>query len=103
MIRAEFIRPLAGMQVAFLGKLRRLSRQEAETLATRLGGTCQGAVNESTDFLVVGSEEDATKCAAEGRNWLIAESQPPWAGGHSIKVISENEFLGLVTSPATTK
>ena len=55
LIRAEFIRPLSGKQVVFSGRLRTLSRQDAEQLAARLGGTCHESLSETTDLLVVGS------------------------------------------------
>ena len=100
MIRAEFIRPLSGMRVVFSGRLRSVSQQDAESLATRLGGTCQSKVDESTDFLVVGgpngggSSAEAETMAAEDR---AREFQ---AEGKPIRIVNEDEFIGLVISPA---
>lgn len=94
MIRAEFIRPLSGKQIAFAGRLRVLSRAEAEALATRLGGECQPAVDESTSLLVVGSRIGRGGESAEEN--LAHELR---ARGAAIRIVDENEFLGLVISP----
>lgn len=63
MIRAEFIQPLRGKCVVFTGDLSLMNLQQAESLACKLGGTCEREVNEQTDFLVVGktSQVNAVK------------------------------------------
>ncbi len=87
MIRAEFIRPLAGQRVVFTGRLGNLSREEAQRLAARLGGECQSAVDETTDLWVQGS--------AELSDHATSASSP------SIRVVTEIEFLELVISPGS--
>jgi DNA polymerase-3 subunit epsilon len=81
MIRAEFIQPLRGKCVVFSGDLSLVNLQEAESLACKLGGTCQAQVNEQTDFLVVGK---ATHAEA------VKESNT------SAEVLGEQAFLELI-------
>jgi DNA polymerase-3 subunit epsilon len=105
MIRAEFIRPLSGQQIAFAGRLRALTRAEAEALATRLGGKCQPAVDESTSLLVVGkpSVGKPSGRGQTGRGQGTVEedlARQLCAQGAAIKIVDEQEFLGLVISPA---
>ncbi len=88
LIRAEFIRPLAGQRVAFTGDLRSLSRAEAELLATRLGGLCQPAIDQTTDTLVAG------RCQAS-RNVVDGIGEQS-----RIRILDETAFLELVTGPA---
>jgi DNA polymerase-3 subunit epsilon len=98
MIRAEFIRPLSGMQVVFAGRLRLLSRPQAEALATRLGGAIQETVDDSTTILVVGNDVES----GEHRRAAGVEkdkAQKLRAEGAAIKIVDEAEFLGLVISP----
>lgn len=97
MVRADFIRPWSGMRVVLTGRFRHLSRQEAEALAIRLGGICQAAVDETTDFLVVGDKPvHGSAAPAEFERGKARDLQ---AGGKAIQIVGENDFLGLVTSP----
>lgn len=98
MIRAEFIRPLSGRRVVFTGRLRCLSREDAESLAARLGGSCQESVTETTDFVVVGSPDQRTKTA--GRSLSVKEeaAQQLQASGKAIQILNEDEFLGLIVA-----
>lgn len=95
LIRAEFIRPLTGMQIVFSGRLRALSRSEAEELAIRSGGECQPEVDASTSVLVVGKRSGRGQSSAEedAARQLCSE-------GAAIKIVDEDEFLGLVVSSA---
>ena len=56
MVRAEFIRPLAGRSVVFSGRLSVLSREQAQSLTERLGGRYEETISEQTDLIVMGSE-----------------------------------------------
>ena len=87
MVRAEFIRPLTGKCVVVSGRFRLLSREQAETLAGSLGGTCCQQVDETIDLLV-----------AEGK---VAETERQQADqlqrqGHQIEIVDEQGFLDLV-------
>lgn len=107
LVRAEFIRSLSGQQVVFAGRFRQLSPQDAKTLATRLGAQCQDNVDGSTDYLIVGSHLKAGSleckttispgaaqdpiCQQQTAERLAAQGQP-------IKIVDEDEFLGLLIS-----
>jgi len=88
-VRAEFIRPLQNQSIVFTGELRSLSREEAESLAKRLGGECQADVKETTNFLVVGRSTQSGKESSAKRYQ---------ASGSSIRILNEEEFLGLIVS-----
>ncbi len=87
MVRAEFIRPLAGKTVVVCGRFRMLSRQQAELLASRLGGTCCESIDESIDLLVLGD----TKSQPDRE--VAARLQQ---AGSPIQIVDESEFLALV-------
>jgi tetratricopeptide (TPR) repeat protein len=53
-------RPLAGHQVALLGKLRLLSKRDVRTLIERLGGTFSSDLTPRTTLLVVGADGPET-------------------------------------------
>lgn len=46
--------PIAGKTVVFTGALERMSREEAEALAERLGARAAGSVSRSTDYVIAG-------------------------------------------------
>lgn len=112
MIRAEFIRSLSGRQVVFTGRFRMLSLQDAEELAKRLGAQCQDAVDSSTDYLVVGADSRTSQSAdsarggnerekvdgdkADSANDPQTRARQLAESGNPIKVVDEEEFLGLM-------
>ncbi len=90
MIRAEFIRPLAGIQVVLAGRFRMLSPEQARELADRSGALCQEQVDDDTDFMVV---DESTRSQVN-------------SGGDTTRVtrvISEQEFLRLIHSPCSVR
>ena len=111
MVRAEFIRPLAGKQIVLTGRFRVLSEQDARDLAVRSGATCQEAIDDSTDILVIGHQhrrQRQSQLSEPSGPLKDPESLQEMAtrlrdGGHPIQVVSEDEFLGLVGSPAPTR
>jgi DNA polymerase-3 subunit epsilon len=90
MIRAEFIRPLAGVQVVLAGKFRMLSAEQARDLADRSGAVCKEQVDDKTDFMVV---DEMMRSQAEKE----ADTRGV------TRVISEREFLRLVDSPSSVR
>ncbi len=98
MVRAEFIRPLAGRSIVFTGRLRTISREEARSLAARLGGRCQESVTAQTDLVVVGSTD--RRSFEAGRSLSVKEESAHQlrSAGQSIQILNEEEFLGLVIS-----
>lgn len=117
LVRAEFIRPLAGMQVVLQGKFRVLSDEDARCLAIRSGATCQEAVDDSTDFLVVGTAPTTKSPKQEGEPCQVGEPKPdrddttgveqvePSSAKRqrSMRVVSEHEFLEMLGSPPPTR
>lgn len=107
MIRAGFIRPLAGKTIVLAGRFRVLSDGDVCRLAENSGATCQESINESTDLVVIGDESKPaarakTETSAGGEaTTLKEEAESRKAGGQQIRVVSEAEFLSLVDSRAT--
>jgi DNA polymerase-3 subunit epsilon len=106
MIRAEFIRPLAGKQIVLTGRFRVLSQEDARSLAVCSGATCQESIDDSTDFLVIGNHRQRTPPLGEpAQDPASLENLATLRrnGGQSIRVVSEDEFIGLVGSPASAR
>lgn len=97
LVRAEFIRPLRGKKIVLAGHLKCMSRDDAENLATRLGGTCQKMVDEGTDYLVIRSASKTSATADQCDDERRAQSFKKI--GNPIKIVDESEFLGLVITP----
>lgn len=100
LVRADLIRPLAGQRVVFTGQLRRLDRQGAEELSGRLGAECQSSVTRQTDVLVVGQLDERTRAAGRTQSVKQETAQRLRAAGESIRIMSEDDFLDLIVSPA---
>jgi DNA polymerase-3 subunit epsilon len=96
LIRADFIRPLAGKHIVFAGRLDRLSEEHATLLASRSGGTCESAVNQQTNILVLGSAETTSESNADQQTSPQQQAQQLQQAGRPISILSEAEFLGLV-------
>jgi len=73
--------PLEGKRFVFTGSLHEFTRDEAEELVKRLGGAATSAVSRRTDYVVVGENPGAKLTRARELG---------------IKIISEEEFKGLV-------
>ena len=96
LIRGEFVRPLHGKRIAFVGKLRCMSESDAENLTTRLGGTWQANVDQQTDYLVMGvtTNTSAKNDLVDSTRGMQVDSDTDGA----IQVVNEEEFLNLVMS-----
>jgi BRCT domain type II-containing protein len=75
------------------GRLRALDREQAELLATRLGGTCVQVVDEATDLIVMG--EPRAGEAVDPRQ-ASGQAERLRSAGIMIRLVNEDEFLGLV-------
>jgi len=81
--RAKRGGPLEGKTFVFTGALKRLSRDEAERLVESLGGRSTSSVSKKTNYVVAG-EEAGTKLDK--------------ARELGVKVVSEDEFMGIIKS-----
>ena len=72
---------LAGLRLVVTGRLERFSRSQIEGMIKELGGAVSGNVSSKTDYLVAG--EDAGSKLAD-------------AQGLETKILSEEDFLGLI-------
>ena len=88
-------------QVVFAGRLRSLSRHQAESLARRLGGTCREVVDEATDYLVLGSEKSPARADGD-ENDAEMRAREVRDRGKAIRIVNEEEFFGLVISSGAT-
>jgi tetratricopeptide (TPR) repeat protein len=83
---------LQGKQVAFTGKLACMTRREASDLIRTFGGHCVSSVNHRTAFLLVGQESWPLQKDGQLTHQL-KNAQELQQSGHSIAIISEEEFL----------
>lgn len=75
--------PFVGKTVVFTGELKSFSRAEAEAKVRQLGGNPVSSVSKKTDFVVVGENP--------GSKYTKAKQL-------KVKILTEQEFLKLVTS-----
>ena len=72
---------LVGKTIVFTGALAKLTRSDAEALVERLGGRAASSLSKKTDYLVAGADPG---------------SKYDKARELGVKVLSEEEFLGMV-------
>jgi len=75
--------PIAGKTIVFTGSMEQLTREEAKSLAERLGATLSGSVSTMTDFVVAGAN---------------AGSKLKRANELGVEVLDEAKFIALVKS-----
>ena len=73
---------IAGKTVVFTGTLEKMTREEAKATAERLGAKAAGSVSKKTDYVVAGP----------GAGSKLAEAKK-----HGVKVLSEDEWLKLIS------
>jgi DNA ligase (NAD+) len=88
--------PLFGKSVVFTGKMAYLDRKEAQKRVLAVGGQTPSSVSASTDYVVIGDDGSALlKGGVKSTKHKTAEKLV--ADGASVRIISETEFLGLLT------
>lgn len=97
LIRAEFVRPLAGQRVVFTGTLTRIEREDAEKLTHVCGGRCLASVSRLTNLLVVGEPDSRTLRSGRSVSTKEEKARELIAGGASVRILSEVEFLRLIS------
>jgi DNA ligase (NAD+) len=81
---------LAGMSFVFTGTLQAFDRKTAQTRAVALGAETPAGVSKSLTHLVVGAGKAAKSSKQKKAEQLVAD-------GASIEIISEDDFLQLLT------
>src|SRR6202166_1233752 len=72
---------IAGKTVVFTGALEKMTRDEAKSMAERLGAKASGSVSKKTDYVVAGP----------GAGSKLAEAKK-----HGVEVLTEDEWLKLI-------
>ena len=73
--------PVAGKTVVFTGALEKMTRDEAEAMAERLGAKVAGSVSKKTDYLVAGP----------GAGSKLADAKK-----HGVALLTEDDWFKLV-------
>lgn len=87
--------PFYGKTVVFTGQLSSMSRKDALTIVSNLGGIPSNSVTSKTNFLVVGNEEFVSS-VKNGKTIKMLKANALKAKGKDIETISENTFLQMV-------
>ncbi|QDV82001.1 exonuclease domain-containing protein [Planctomycetes bacterium TBK1r] len=83
-IRAEFIQPLRGKQIVFVGRLQVISNEQAIDLARRSGGVHQVDIDASTNCVVLGSSD------------VDRQQVDDLTGRAELEILTESEFLARI-------
>ncbi len=91
--------PLAGKSVAFTGKLKRMTREEACEIVADLGGTAHESVTEHTHLVVAGGMATTADLISSGTDARM-KAMAMQVKGAAIEVLAEDEFYRLLELPS---
>ena len=90
-----------GTSFLFVGKMNKMTREQARLVVKSLGGTCPSGVSENLDYLVLGDENSPVYGLGDKKpKQLKAEALID--AGAPIAIITEEEFMSMVESEVTT-
>jgi NAD-dependent DNA ligase len=90
-----------GTSFLFVGKLNKMTREQARLVVKSLGGTCPSGVSENLDYLVLGDENSPVYGLGDKKpKQLKAEALID--AGAPIAIITEEEFMSMVESEVVT-
>jgi DNA polymerase-3 subunit epsilon len=94
--------PFADADLAFTGTLLSMTRREAAQLVVDAGGRFSQSVSGKTEFLVFG-EQDFTRFVDGERSGKTRKAEELLAAGHHIQIISEGDFLQMISGVTPQK
>ena len=90
-----------GTSFLFVGKMNKMTREQARLVVKSLGGTCPSGVSENLDYLVLGDENSPLYGLGDKKpKQLKAEALID--AGAPIVIITEEEFMSMVESEVAT-
>lgn len=85
-----------GKEVVFTGTLEYFVRKDAQALIKRLGGSCSSGVSNKTDYVVIG-QSDVYRVSQGYKSSKISMAEQLVAVGYKIRIITENEFIEMLS------
>jgi len=90
-----------GTSFVFVGKLNKMTREQARLVVKSMGGICPSGVSENLDYLVLGDENSPLYGRGDKKpKQLKAEALID--AGAPIAIITEEEFMSMVESEVAT-
>ena len=84
-----------GTSFLFVGKLAKMTREQARLLVKSLGGTCPSGINQNLDYLVLGDENSPVYGRGDKKPKQI-KAEALIDAGAPIAIITEEEFISMV-------
>ncbi|WP_053215165.1 exonuclease domain-containing protein [Streptomyces viridochromogenes] len=94
--------PLYGRHVCITGTLNSLSRADAQQRLADIGAQATAGVSRKTDILVVGTADPTRFAPGMALSGKHRKAQELLDAGHEIEVISETDFLELLSLSASS-
>jgi len=90
-----------GTSFLFVGKMNKMTREQARLVVKSMGGTCPSGVSEKLDYLVLGDENSPLYGLGDKKpKQLKAEALID--AGAPIAIITEEEFMSMVETELAT-